>query len=145
MKEGTVAMKRILALAVVLVLVLAAGRALAADEGGFLAPDSEEAGWLWPAAFGINVVRIPVVDFPVTYLIDSPRIVLDLIGRRDAETLEELVTTLKDPFITVKDPVAAELRRRTGQDFGYSDSASSLERNKSASQWAKWVRENKSP
>lgn len=129
-----------LLLALVLVVTLAAPT-LAAEEG-FFAPESEAAGWLWPAAFSLYSVRTVVLDTPKAYILDSPRLVIDLLGRREADTLEDLVADLKDPDLVAKDPIAAELRRRTGQDFGYSDSSPFIERQRSVAKWAKWVREN---
>lgn len=136
-------MSRIATISLIL-LLLAATPALAAEEG-FFAPESELAGWLWPAAFTFYGCKTVAVDFPVTFLIDTPRIVAASLGQRDAETTGALIRDLQDPYITVKNPIAAELRRRTGQDFGYDDEASLIGRQRAVAQWRKWARENRSP
>ncbi len=119
--------------------VILIGPAALAGEAPF-APDSERAGWLWPAAFGLYAARTVVWDFPAAYLLDTPRVGAAILKRKDADTAAELVRTLQDPYVTVKDPIAAELRRRAGQDFGYADSASRLKRSRAVAKWAAWAR-----
>jgi hypothetical protein len=127
-------------LAAFTIVLLLAGPVSAAEEG-FFAPESEAAGWLWPAAFSFYACRTAAFDAPKAYILDTPRLLLG--GRRDADSVGDLIADLKDPDLMAKDPIAAELRRRTGEDFGYSDSSSFIERQRSVSQWAKWARENK--
>lgn len=136
-------MNRIATISLIL-LLLAASPAASAEEG-FFAPESELAGWLWPAAFSFYGSKTVVVDFPVTYLIDTPRVVAASLGRRDADTTGDLVGDLQDPYLTVKNPIAAELRRRTGQDFSYDDEASFMDRQRAVAKWRKWERENRTP
>ena len=134
-------MKRLLILVLLGALVTSAP-ALASEEVPF-SPDSEEAGWLWPAAFTFYSVRTAALDFPAAYFIDTPRVIGTSLNQKDDDTVSALVSDLQDPYLTVKDPIAAELRRRTGKDFGYSDSAPWLERQRSVARWAKWARKSK--
>ncbi len=119
--------------------VILIGTAALAGEAPF-APDSERAGWLWPASFILYATRTAVWDFPAAYLIDTPRVGAAILKRKDADTTAELVRSLQDQYLIVKDPIAAELRRRTGQDFGYADSASRLKRSRAVAKWAAWAR-----
>lgn len=107
--------------------VLLVAPAASAQEAPF-APDSEVAGFLWPAAFGLYGSRTVFVDAPVAYFVDTPRVWGDMLARRDGDTISDLVEDLQDPYLTVKGPIAAELRLRTGQNFGYANSASWLKR-----------------
>ncbi len=122
-------------------LLLVAASAGAAEEP-FFAPESEAAGWLWPTAFSLYTARTVVWDVPVAYSYDTPRLVVDLLGRRDADSVDDLIRSLEDPDLTVKDPLAAELRRRTGRDFGYADAAPRPARAKAINQWVQWAREH---
>lgn len=131
-------MRRICGTLLVLSVLLAGSPALAGEAP--FAPDSERAGWLWPASFSLYAARTAVWDFPAAYLIDTPRVGAAILKRKDADTAAELVRSLQDPYLTVKDPIAAELRRRTGKDFGYADSASRLKRSRAVAKWAVWAR-----
>ncbi len=44
---------------------------LASAQEAPFAPDSEVAGFLWPAAFGLYGSRTVVVDVPVAYFVDT--------------------------------------------------------------------------
>jgi hypothetical protein len=133
-------MRRLWSILIVASVLLVSASA-SAQEAPF-APDSEVAGFLWPAAFGLYGSRTVVVDAPVAYFVDTPRVWGNIVAPRDADTISDLVHTLRDPYVTVKDPIAAELRRRTGEDFGYADSSSLLKRQKAISQWASWARKH---
>ncbi len=131
-------MRRICGILLILSVILI-GPAALAGEAPF-APDSERAGWLWPASFSLYAARTVVWDFPAAYLIDTPRVGAAILKRKDADTAAELVRSLQDPYLTVKDPIAAELRRRTGKDFGYADSASRQKRSRAVAKGAAWAR-----
>ena len=126
-------------LGLLILLVILIGPAALAGEAP-IAPDGELAGWLWLAAFSLYAARTAVWDFPAAYLFDTPRVGAAILKRKDADTAAEFVRTLQDPYVTVKDPIVAELRRRTGQDFGYADSASPLKRRQAVAKWAAWAR-----
>ena len=132
-------MRRLCGTLHILLSVILIGPGALAGEAPFT-PESEPAGWLWPAAFSLYAARTAVWDFPAAYLIDTPRVGAAILKRKDADTAAELVRSLQDPYVTVKDPIAAELRRRTGQDFGYADSASRLKRSRAVAKWAAWAR-----
>ena len=132
-------MRRLCGTLLILLSVILIGPGALAGEAPFT-PESEPAGWLWPAAFSLYAARTAVWDFPAAYLIDTPRVGAAFLKRKDADTAAELVRSLQDPYVTVKDPIAAELRRRTGQDFGYADSASQLKRSRAVAKWAAWAR-----
>ncbi len=133
-------MRRLCCILLVASVLLVAPLA-SAQEAPF-APDSEVAGFLWPAAFGLYGSRTVVVDVPVAYFVDTPRVWGDILAPRDGDTVSDLVSALQDPYLTVKDPIAAELRRRTGEDFGYADSTSWLKRQQAVSKWASWARKH---
>lgn len=137
-------MVRLWSILLVVSIVLAAtpASAPASAKETVFTPDSTVAGFLWPAAFGLYGSRTVVVDAPVAYLVDTPRVWGGMLARRDADTIAGLVHALQDPYMTVKDPIAAELRRRTGQDFGYADSAPWLKRQRAVSKWASWARKS---
>ena len=132
-------MRRLLCICL-LALLFAAPAAAAEQEA--LGPDSELAGWLWPAAFGFYGAQA-AVNLPLSYIIDTPRVVSASLARRDGDTISDLVADLQGPYLTAKDPIAAELRRRTGQDFGYADSASWIKRRGAILKWSSWARKNR--
>jgi hypothetical protein len=116
----------------------------AAEKRDF-SPDSEAAGWLWPAAFSLYGARAFVVDMPLAYLVDTPRLLAQDLAKEPSSSEEALVRALADPDLLLKEPLAAELRRRTGKDFGYRDEASWMERQRAVGKWRSWLKQSRGP
>ena len=118
------------------------GQALA-QESSVWKNDREAAVLLTPSKVTWYTTRFLLYDFPKAALCQLPTDNVRRFSQPEKSKVARLMGDLNDDDLLVKDFIILELKRLTGQSFGYKPLASSREELKaSIDQWNQWWEKN---